>query len=126
MGTEFGLDEDAWKMWLDYRKQIKKPLRAASIPLAQKRLAALGPQQREAVEYSIANGYIGCFAPKSAKKVVVQMSNDQKKLEVLAARAAQVGFRAPRDNEDSVTFGMLLRRYEDQQWVNERMRQVTA
>lgn len=120
MSTVFGLDEDAWKMWIEYRKQIKKSLKSASIPLAQKRLAALGPQQREAVEYSIANGYQGLFAPKSAKQVVKRMTDDVKKLESLAERARAVGFREPRDGEDSITYEMLVRRAEDDAYWKRR------
>lgn len=126
MNGIFGLDEEAWGMWFAYRKAIKKPLKAASIPLAQKRLAALGPQQKEAVEYSIANGYQGLFAPKSAKKVVQQMTNDQKKLNELAARAQKVGFRQPVEGEDAALYKMLLERFEDMKWKREREARLSA
>lgn len=126
MSTEFGLDEAAWQMWIDYRKDIKKPLRAASIPLAQKRLAALGPQQREAVEYSIANGYQGLFAPKSAKAVVKKMGDEQKKLLELVGRALNCGFREPREGEDAALYRMLLERFEHQKWAREREQRMQA
>jgi hypothetical protein len=123
MNTEFGLDEDAWKMWVEYRKQIRKPLTQASIPLAQKRLAALGPQQREAVEYSIGNGYQGLFAPKSAQKVVQKLNGHAIEMRELMARAEKVGFRAPKDGEDHVVYGMLVRRAEHEDYAK---RQKTA
>ncbi len=61
-----GLDPEAWERWVDYRKQIRKPLKPASIPAAQKSLAAFGSDQATVVEQSIANGWQGIFAPKSA------------------------------------------------------------
>ncbi len=117
MSTEFGLDEAAWKMWVEYRKQIRKPLRQASIPLAQKRLAALGPQQMEAVEYSIGNGYQGLFAPKSAKAVIQKMNGYAAEMRELMARAEKIGFRAPREGEDHVVYGMLVRRAEHEDYA---------
>ncbi|MGC8519824.1 MAG: hypothetical protein ACP5P4_15095 [Steroidobacteraceae bacterium] len=61
-----GLDPEAWERWLEYRKQIRKPLKPASIPAAQKSLAAFGSDQAAVVEQSIANGWQGLFAPKAA------------------------------------------------------------
>lgn len=126
MNEVFGLDLEAWKMWVEYRKQIRKPLRVASIQLAQKRLAALGPQQLEAVEYSIANGYQGLFAPKSAKAQVQKMNTDQRKLNELAQRAAKTGFRQPREGEDLIGYRTLLERHENSQWQRNRQQQVSA
>ena len=57
-----GLNTKAWETWTDYRKKIGKPLKPVSIPAAQRKLAAL-PFQMEAVEHSIANGWIGLFPP---------------------------------------------------------------
>lgn len=64
-----GLDLDSWSRWLTYRKQSGKALKPASIPAAQRKLAAFGEQQSLVVEESIANGYQGLFAPKSNGKV---------------------------------------------------------
>ena len=116
MDRTLGLDEDAWSMWIEYRKQIRKPLKAASMPLAKKRLAALGTQQREAVEHSIANGYQGLFAPKSAKGVIQKIANDSHRWDEMKARAEKIGFRAPRDGEDLIGYGTLVQRaeHEDQ------------
>lgn len=59
-----GLDAQAWDRWLDYRKQIRKPLKPVSIPAAQHELAAFGADQTAVVQQSIANGYQGLFALK--------------------------------------------------------------
>lgn len=120
VGTEFGLDEEAWSMWVEYRKQIRKPLRSASLALAQKRLAALGPQQREAVEYSIANGYQGLFAPKSAQKVIRQINNDASEMLELRVRAEKIGFRMPVSGEDVICYRMMVVRAEDANYLKQR------
>lgn len=59
-----GLDFDAWKRWVSYRKQIKKPIRPVSVSAAQKDLAKFGVQQADVVEQSIAQGWQGLFALK--------------------------------------------------------------
>lgn len=60
-----GLDADVWKRWLAYRKQIRKPLKPASILAAQRKLAAFGSSQAAVVEQTIANGWTGLFELKS-------------------------------------------------------------
>lgn len=60
-----GLDVAAWERWVDYRKQIRKPLKPVSIPAAQQELAAFGCDQAAVVQNSIANGYQGLFPPKN-------------------------------------------------------------
>jgi len=59
-----GLNLAAWSKWVDYRKQIKKPIKAASIEAAQKKMAKLGNQQMAAVDNSIAEGYQGLYPPR--------------------------------------------------------------
>lgn len=59
-----GLDTQAWERWLEYRKQIRKPLKPVSIPAAQRELAAFGCDQAAVVEKSIANGWQGLFPLK--------------------------------------------------------------
>lgn len=61
-----GLDLQAWERWVEYRKGIGKPLKPASMPAAQKAMAAFGDQQAAVVEQSIANGWQGLFAIKAA------------------------------------------------------------
>jgi hypothetical protein len=91
-----GLDAKAWGEWIGYRSEIKKPIRPASLSLAAKRLAAMGPGQRAAVEYSIASGYQGLFAPKPNGKHQPAAAPDHS-AEWAEAKAlgASVGFRAP-------------------------------
>ena len=59
-----GLDPESWDRWFEYRQESGKPLKPASIPAAQRKLAAFGAAQSQVVEDSIANGYQGLFAPK--------------------------------------------------------------
>jgi hypothetical protein len=59
-----GLDVDAWTAWTVYRKQIGKPVKQASIPAAQRKLAAHGTSQAAVVEQSIAHGWQGFFPLK--------------------------------------------------------------
>lgn len=59
-----GLDVPAWTRWLSYRTQIRKPLKPASIPAAQRTLAAFGSEQSAVIEQSIANGWQGLFPLK--------------------------------------------------------------
>lgn len=61
-----GLDLAAWNAWIEYRKASRKPLKPASIPAAQRKLAAFGREQAAVVEHCIANGYQGLYAPNSS------------------------------------------------------------
>lgn len=56
-----GLDLVSWERWVEYRSEIRKALKPASIPAAQKALAAFGTDQAKVVEQSIANGWQGLF-----------------------------------------------------------------
>lgn len=60
-----GLNRAVWDRWQDYRRSVKRPLKQASIPAAQKKLAAFGDDQSAVVEQSIANGWQGLFPVKS-------------------------------------------------------------
>lgn len=62
-----GLDVATWTRWLNYRKQIHKPIKLASMLAAQKQLAGFGSDQAAVVEQSIAAGYTGLFDLKSGK-----------------------------------------------------------
>lgn len=59
-----GLDLSAWNVWTAYRTEIRRPLKQASIPAAQRKLAAYGAEQSAVVEQSIANGWQGLFPLK--------------------------------------------------------------
>lgn len=67
-----GLDVKAWENFLDYRKQIRKPLKPASIPAAQRKLAAFGCDQAAVVEQTIANGWQGLFPLKQQSQTKSQ------------------------------------------------------
>lgn len=62
--TPEGLDLTAWNRLLEYRREIRKPIKPASILAAQKKLAGFGSDQLAVVEQSIANGWQGLFPLK--------------------------------------------------------------
>jgi hypothetical protein len=63
-----GLNLEVWSRWVDYRKQIRKPLKPVSMPAAQRELAALGSEQAAAVEYTIAKGWTGLRTPEKSSQ----------------------------------------------------------
>lgn len=60
-----GLDVVAWERWVTYRREIRKPVKPASVQAAQRKLAAYGADQAAVVEQSIANSWAGLFDLKS-------------------------------------------------------------
>lgn len=55
---------ETWERWLGYRREIKKPLKDASLAALLKRLAKWGVDSAiQSIENSIANGYQGLFEP---------------------------------------------------------------
>lgn len=117
MNEVLGLNTEAWKLWVGYRKSIRKALKPASIELAQKKLASFGDQQMAAVENSIANGWTGLFPPPKEKAAFKQQLNTQRQdrdFEELKTRATRVGFRQPRENEDLLGYKTLVERAEHQ------------
>lgn len=56
-----GLNPQAWTRWRDYRKEIRRPIKSASLLAAQRKLAGYGADQIAVVEQSIANGWQGLF-----------------------------------------------------------------
>ena len=113
-----GLDETAWFAWLAYRKAIKKPLKEASWPLAQKRLASFGTRQMEAVENSIANGWTVVFPPPKEKAEVDRERRNNLERVLLAelrARAEKIGFRDYIEGKDFLGgYQALVERAEHQ------------
>lgn len=73
-----GLNLEAWNRWMQYRTDIRKPIKPASILAAQRKLAGYGNGQAVAVEQSIANGWTGLFEPKTINgaKVAEWWSSD--------------------------------------------------
>lgn len=59
-----GLDFEAWNRWETYRREIRKPIKPASVQAAQRKLAGFGADQADVVEQSIAQGWTGLFALK--------------------------------------------------------------
>jgi hypothetical protein len=116
MNEVFGLDLKAWEMWLQYRKEIRKPLKAkASFELAQKKLASFGDQQMAVVENSITNGWTGLFPPpkeKAAFKAKLASDRESRDFEELKSRAARVGFRQPTPQDDLIGYKTLVQRAE--------------
>lgn len=62
------LNVGAWHRWVEYRKQIRRPIKPASIAAAQRKLAGFGPDQVAVVEQSIAQGWQGLFPLKDQQK----------------------------------------------------------
>src|SRR5690606_37355018 len=54
----------AWERWAPYRREIRKPIKPASMLAAQRKLAGFGADQAAIVEQSIANGWQGLFPLK--------------------------------------------------------------
>jgi hypothetical protein len=108
-----GLDCKAWSDWIAYRIAIHKPVRPASQAIAAKRLANMGPGQRDAVEYSIANGYQGLFAPQKTNGKAPPMKPDHSAEWAEArARAKAVGFRDPGAQESVGAYMTSIKLYE--------------
>lgn len=61
-----GLDPQAWNRWDAYRREIRKPIKPASVQAAQRKLAGFGAEQATVVEQSIAQGWTGLFELKAA------------------------------------------------------------
>lgn len=56
---------DAWSSWIEYRKEMKKPLKPTTVKAQWKELVKWGEQRSiEAIEASIKNGWQGLFEPR--------------------------------------------------------------
>lgn len=101
-----GLDQAAFNEWLSYRAAIRKPLKPLSLTKAARRLAAMGPAQRAAVDYSIANGYQGVFEPRGQRgngAGAVRPDHSAEWAEA-KARAQAIGFRSPWNTETAAGY----------------------
>ena len=55
----------AWQSWIDYRKELKKPLKDATVTAQWKEFVAWGEEKSIAsIQQSIKNGWQGLFEPK--------------------------------------------------------------
>lgn len=59
-----GLDAAAWKRWIEYRIEIRKPIKPVSMQAAQRELSGFGCDQAAVVERSVAAGWQGLFPLK--------------------------------------------------------------
>ncbi|MGT5005404.1 replication protein [Escherichia coli] len=72
------LSQAVWKSWVDYRRDLKKPIKSQqtvtqAINLLE-RCKCSGYQPEEIINQSIANGWQGLFEPKGAKQPVRNQS----------------------------------------------------
>lgn len=84
LAVPIGLDETAWARWVQYRRDIRKPIKPASMLAAQQKLAGFGPDQSAIVEQSIANGWQGLFEMKSIVPAQPRRSIHDERAEVIA------------------------------------------
>ena len=57
---------DIWFKWVDYRKEIKKPIKKTTIDMAFKQFIVWGEQKSiDSIKISITNGWTGLFEPKN-------------------------------------------------------------
>jgi hypothetical protein len=61
-----GLDLQAWNRFETYRREIRKPIKPASVQATQRKLAGFGADQAAVVEESVAQGWTGLFPLKRA------------------------------------------------------------
>jgi hypothetical protein len=54
-----GLDSEAWRLWVEHRKAIKKPIRPHSYPDVAEQMAKLGREQLAEVKRARAGGWQG-------------------------------------------------------------------
>ena len=56
----------AWFSWVDYRKEIKKPLKKSTLDFQWKQFALWGEQKSiDSINASITNGWTGLFEPRT-------------------------------------------------------------
>jgi hypothetical protein len=56
----------AWQSWIDYRKELKKPLKDATVTAQWKEFVKWGEEKSIAsIEQSIKNGWQGLFEPRA-------------------------------------------------------------
>lgn len=91
-----GLDVAVWDRWREYRHEIRKPIKPASLLAAQRKLAGFGADQAAVVEQSIANGWQGLFPLKDAPQ-----HPQQKRRTIHDERAATIAALTGRDRAPS-------------------------
>jgi hypothetical protein len=128
MNEVFGLNEEAWKRWCEYKRSRKKPYKTElGLAKAQKTLAACGEWQMETVQHCMEREWQGIFPlPKQMiaelEKRKVNGQQEQRRLEEMKIRADKVRFRMPYPGESSREYRFDLERAErdfaDRQYRN--------
>lgn len=125
-----GLDLDAWHRWLQYRTELKKPIRAESAEEAARQMAALGAQQLTAVTNSIAAGWQGLFPPKQTPEQARKAREDEGRRAALArirAHASAIGCSLlPFGHEPTEAYEDRVKRWEREQAWEKRRSTTTA
>ncbi len=129
-----GINVDAWNEWTNYRKSIGKALKPPNYSRTWEKMLSFGDStaQQAAVAHSIADGYIGLFAPKpnyqpkANGKPVVSDAERDRTMATLAERATLIGFRQPTPADDVVAYEALVRRAEDSHWTAKRIAELTT
>ena len=129
-----GINVDAWNEWTNYRKSIGKALKPPNYSRTWEKMLSFGDStaQQAAVAHSIADGYIGLFAPKpnyqpkANGKPVVSDAERDRTMATLAERATLIGFRQPTPADDVVAYEALVRRAEDSHWTAKRLAELTT
>jgi hypothetical protein len=127
MNEVFGLNAEAWNTWLEYRKEIRKPLKPMSQKLAAKKLAKFGKDQMRVVEQAIENGWTGLW-PLTEKgnggppqfRAEKKAQRDQIEMNELKIRAEKIGFRQPIPGEDVCGYRTLVERAEARSYDERR------
>jgi hypothetical protein len=58
---------DAWTRWIDYRKEMKKPLKPKTVEAQWAQFKVWGESDSiNAIDTSIANGWVGLFRPRTS------------------------------------------------------------
>lgn len=123
MNEVFGLNEEAWNRWDQYRRSRRKGYKTDfGRTRAQMRLASFGEWQMEAVMRCMEKEWIDLYPlPKEVIADLERRRRDDGKtarqMAELALRASQVGFRQPFKGEDLLGYRTLVERAEHQHAV---------
>jgi hypothetical protein len=128
MNEVFGLNEEAWNRWDQYRRSRRKGYKTDfGRNRAQIRLASFGEYQMEAVERCMEKEWIDLYPlPKQMvqelEKRKANGQQEQRRFEEMKIRAHRIRFRDPYQGESSKDYGWDLERAErdfaDRQYRN--------
>jgi hypothetical protein len=107
------LNKKAWNLWLDYRKEIKKPLKEISQKQAIKKLIEITKEnQLNCILNSIENGYQGFFIDKYKNK----SNNNSNVDEVIDEITSQLSQPALQRNWKSQIAYTIYRQKDSSNW----------